>query len=71
MAEQGDLKGLIFVAHSLKGVGGNLMANSLRDLAARTESAARNGDAQSAALAAELAGQVEAVLAELAARVSG
>ena len=68
-AEQGDLKDVAFIAHSLKGVGGNLMAPAVRDLAARTEIAARQDDPSVAELAAELATQVDDLLAELAAHV--
>ncbi|MDP2823132.1 MAG: Hpt domain-containing protein, partial [Sulfuritalea sp.] len=72
-AGQGDWQALAFVAHSLKGVGGNLMAPGVQDLAARTERAAKSAQPEAAELAtelaAELADQVEALLAELGARI--
>jgi PAS domain S-box-containing protein len=69
-AEQGDWDGLVFVAHSLKAIGGNLKAHGVSELAARTERAAREKESQATALAAELASRVEAMLAELAERLS-
>jgi HPt (histidine-containing phosphotransfer) domain-containing protein len=54
-ARGGDLDDIAFVAHSLKGMGGNLMAQPLRSLADRTESTAREGGSDSANLAERLA----------------
>lgn len=68
-AAQQDHVALAFIAHSLKGVGGNLMAQGVLELAARAESAARQCEPPAAMLAAELADQVEVLLAELAAFV--
>ena len=69
-AEHGDMESLAFVAHALKGIGGNLMAHGVRTLAARTERAAREKEPQATELAAELAGQVDALLVELTERLS-
>ncbi len=54
-ARDGDLDDIAFVAHSLKGMGGNLMARPLRTLADRTESTAREGGSDSINLAERLA----------------
>ncbi len=67
-AAQGDREALAFIAHSLKGVAGNLMARGVRDLAARTEAAARLDEPQATSLAIELAAAMEALLDELARR---
>ena len=64
---QGDLDAIAFTAHSLKGMGGNLMATSLRHLATRTEDAARRGDSDTPALAIQLAGVLELTLSALTA----
>ncbi len=68
-AQAGNQGDMAFIAHALKGMGGNLMADELRELAARTEAAARAGEAQSTELAEELALAVERLLAALAARL--
>ena len=68
-AASGNFQELVFVAHALKGMGGNLMAETLRELAARTEMAARAGEGSALDLAEELAVAVERLLAALAERV--
>jgi HPt (histidine-containing phosphotransfer) domain-containing protein len=70
VAEQRDWDGLAFAAHSLKAIGGNLQSHDVRELATRTESAAKAGDPAATALAAELADLVDALLAELSRRLS-
>lgn len=65
-AAQGDLEALAFLAHGLKGVGGNLKATAFRELAAQTEAAARAGKPEAATLAGQLAAATEVLLAELA-----
>lgn len=65
-SEQGDLATIAFVAHNLKGVGGNLMARRIQALASATEAAARNGEANANALAEELLSAVQTMLDELA-----
>ncbi|MDP2809326.1 MAG: response regulator, partial [Rhodocyclaceae bacterium] len=67
-AAQRDREALAFLAHATKGVAGNLMAHGVRDLAARTEVAARRSEPDAAELATELASAVEALLDELARR---
>jgi CheY-like chemotaxis protein/HPt (histidine-containing phosphotransfer) domain-containing protein len=64
-ARAGDLDGIVFVAHSLKGMGGNLMADPLRDLADRTEATARAGGPDVANLAERLAQVLEETLTVL------
>lgn len=65
-AVQNDLEAMVFLAHALKGVSGNLMAQRLHEQAKATEAAARTGQPESAAMAQELAGLVEALLAAVA-----
>jgi HPt (histidine-containing phosphotransfer) domain-containing protein len=67
-ARRRDMEALAFLAHSLKGMSGNLMAESVRESAARAETAARQGRAEAPELAVELAGAMERMLAALAAR---
>lgn len=67
-AREQDMAQLTALAHTLKGMGGNLMARQLQDLAARTERAARTAAPDTAALAELLAAAVEEALAALAAR---
>ncbi len=64
-ARSSDLEEIVFVAHSLKGMGGNLMARPLQTLADRTESAARAGGSESASLADRLAQVLDDTLAVL------
>ena len=61
-----DLDTLAFIAHSLKGVGGNLEAPRLYELAKQTEASARAGADDAIRLATELAETVAAMLMELA-----
>ncbi len=63
-----DYKTLAFLSHSLKGMGGNLMAEELHALAARAEAAARGETADALELAERLAQAVERLLAALARR---
>jgi HPt (histidine-containing phosphotransfer) domain-containing protein len=65
-AREQDLGAIAFLAHSLKGMAGNLMADTLRELAAETETAARAGEPGAIGRAEVLAGAVETLLAELA-----
>ncbi|OYY95588.1 MAG: hypothetical protein B7Y41_03560 [Hydrogenophilales bacterium 28-61-23] len=67
-AAQGELEQLAFLAHTLKGVGGNIKAARLHELAARAETSARGGRADAAELAGQLAFAMEALLAAIAAR---
>ncbi|MDP2794617.1 MAG: Hpt domain-containing protein, partial [Sulfurisoma sp.] len=61
-----DRETLAFIAHGLKGLGGNLDAGPLREAAAALEIAAKAGSDDTPALAAPLAVALEAMLAELA-----
>jgi signal transduction histidine kinase/DNA-binding NarL/FixJ family response regulator/HPt (histidine-containing phosphotransfer) domain-containing protein len=65
-AKNSDRETLIFMAHSLKGIGGNLEARGLNQLARNLEAALRAGEEIEPARVEELAGALEAVLAELA-----
>lgn len=60
-----DYGALVFLAHNLKGIAGNIAAPAQQELAARTEAAARQQDTKSLELALALATGVETLLAEL------
>lgn len=66
VARAGDLATLAFIAHGLKGLGGNLDAGPLREAAMALEQAARAGSDESPALVAPLAEALDATLKELA-----
>ncbi len=68
-AARRDLEKLAFLAHTLKGMGGNMKAWRVHDLGARTENSARGGSSDAIDLAAELADAMEALIAALKARV--
>ena len=68
-AQAGDMPGLTFAAHALKGLSGNLMARGVEALARQLEAAARAGETQAAELALELAAEVDVLLNALTARV--
>ncbi len=65
-----DLEGIRAIAHGLKGSAGNIEAVGVRDLARQTEEAARGAADSAPALAEELAGMLETLLAELDGRTS-
>ncbi|MDP2809482.1 MAG: PAS domain S-box protein [Rhodocyclaceae bacterium] len=65
LAETGDFAGLVFLAHSLKGLAGNLEASTVRELAAQLEKAATDRDAQALLLAHQLETRVTQMLDEL------
>lgn len=60
-----DWETVRFIAHALKGIGGNIEAAPLRALAAQTEQSAQHADAATAAQAAQLADGTDALLALL------
>jgi HPt (histidine-containing phosphotransfer) domain-containing protein len=60
-----DFEGLAFVAHSIKGLAGNLAATSTQELAATTEKAARDNDDHAYTHASLLADQIDMILGEL------
>ncbi|MDP2794498.1 MAG: Hpt domain-containing protein, partial [Sulfurisoma sp.] len=66
-----DRETLAFIAHGLKGLGGNLDAGPLREAAAALEIAAKAGSDDTPALAEPLADVLEATLKELAALENG
>lgn len=70
LAQAGDMQQLTFVAHSLKGMAGNLLLTDLQELAKQTELAARAGDAMAAELAEKLACAVTELLAALSAQIA-
>jgi CheY-like chemotaxis protein len=65
LAASRDCPALAFLAHSLKGVFGNLAAKASQELAAAVEQAAKQGDASSQALAEQLADHIPVLYAEL------
>ncbi len=66
-AADGDAAAMAAMAHTIKGMAGSLKAQSVSQMAARAEEAARRGSADAAVLARELADAVEGLVAELAA----
>ena len=64
--QAGDVEQLQFIAHSLKGVSGNLEARVLHRLALQVEGSAKQGHAQTSHQAIELASALEDVLTVLA-----
>lgn len=64
-AGDGELSELSFVAHAIKGSAGTLKATQIYELAATTDMAARAGDANSRALAGELADALDGLIREL------
>lgn len=65
-ADARDGESIRFLAHSLKGVAGNLAAEQLHELALRTEQVAKNGEEQVYELAEALASATATLIAELA-----
>ncbi|WP_200374408.1 ATP-binding protein [Thiocystis violacea] len=61
-----DLARLAFVAHSIKGAAGNLLAQPLAELARETEVAAKSKQARALELAEDLAAMVQNLSTELA-----
>ena len=61
-----DLSALAFVAHALKGAGGDLAASALQDVSARTDVSARAGDPSALQLGRELDHRLQELLAALA-----
>jgi len=64
-ASGGHVDEIVFVAHSLKGMGGNLMARPLQEHADQTEASARSGAPEAVGLAMRLADVLEETLAAL------
>ena len=60
--QDGDLEAMGFMAHSLKGMAGNMKASALQAMAREAESAARSQDPRSSTLAENLAVCLEAAL---------
>ena len=70
LALAGKSEDLVFLAHALKGASGNLRARTVQDLAARTESAARAGEAAGDVEMLRLAGELAAAMDDLLAAIS-
>lgn len=70
-ADAADLETLVFVAHSMKGIAGNLMANSIFESSRTTEGLARSGDAEALESARRLAVEIESLIHELEQHVAG
>jgi len=68
-AQGGDYAQVAAIAHAIKGSAGNLMADTVQDLAARTERAARGCAPEARMLAEGLAQALEAMLAQIRARM--
>ena len=66
VAQSGDRDALTFTAHSLKGIGGNLEARRLHEMAKAIEVAVRTDGAIAPERVEALAAELEDVLAELA-----
>ena len=64
-ASEGDNETMAFVAHAVKGLAGNLMAPTLRELAAQAETAARGALREAPELAQDLAAKVGQLSEEL------
>ena len=60
-----DFAELAFISHKLKGMGGNMMAQPIYDLGARTEEAARSESIETLALAEKLALGMDIMLKQL------
>jgi len=63
-----DFSDIVFVAHGIRGTSANLYANEVHRLARETEAQARDRTPAALRLAQRLAGDVEALLAELSRR---
>lgn len=61
-AALGDMQTLAFLAHTLKGVGGNMAARRVHELGAQAEASARQGRPDTAEWAGRLADAVQALL---------
>ena len=70
LAEKRDYAGLSELAHTLKGMGGNLMANSVYELGMQTDQAAREQNEKALELAKQLAVLMQGLLDEVSARIS-
>lgn len=70
LAKKQDFAALALLAHSLKGMGGNLMASRIFELGRDLDEAARHEDERAVALAEQLAQAMEGVLQELGARLA-
>jgi len=70
LAARRDFEGLSRLAHSLKGMGGNIMATRIFDLGKSVDAAAREQSEAAVAGAEELALAVEEMLREVQARVA-
>ena len=65
LSASGDYEALTFLAHSLRGIAGNIAADSIQEIANRLETAAREQDPEYPGLAIELADHLDQLLEEL------
>jgi HPt (histidine-containing phosphotransfer) domain-containing protein len=65
LVEKRDYAGLSELAHTIKGMGGNLMANSVYELGMKTDQAARAQDENALELAKQLAMLMQNLLDEV------
>ncbi len=65
LATQQDLPGLARVAHTLKGMAGNLLASEVQSLATRTDDEARAGSLEATEIAMELADRFQFLMQAL------
>lgn len=63
--EQSDFPTLALIAHTLKGTAGSLQAAALQELSARTETAARQQQAECAQLGQQLADMLDQILTQM------
>jgi len=68
-AGRNDLEAMVFLAHGLKGMAGNMLATAAREIAREAEAAARAGEASASLSAERLAAAVEVMLGEAATRL--
>ena len=65
LADEGNLREIVSLAHSLKGFAGTVFAKNLFAAAKEAETAARGGDPAAAGITLEMARHLEAVLREI------
>ena len=69
-AQGNDLPTLQFLAHTIKGVAGNLQASQVHELALRAEAAAHQVTQDATPLAQELAALLQQLMSEVSAHVA-
>lgn len=64
-AEENNIEDIAFLAHSMKGVAGSILANAVADFAKATEAASRTDDSDAVEMAVDLSGMVSDMLDEV------